>query len=1737
MAAKFAKKSTPTRMIYPSGIYPDLYDNNKTTTNIQTGTVSGIMNTSVVIGDIEVPSTPSFGDAKLVGGKIGLYINSITLGQNSPGIPGLKAFKVTTAIGNREGGKSSAGSLVSLEGFAQFAAMHTGQGVTEDFSGYVAPNPDEEQEVVQDVIIKRYNPYLSRSDGYKYGERFGQKRNVLTPVSSSKHFERYGETHDELGEIYFIEHEDNAILTGGAWYSVKEHKSLLNYNREKWKSKNLGQVKPDASRAPEAHRMQRIKWSKTETFPRTNIEEVQRVNTTNTFFDGVKEATTFKTQDENGTIVRAAYGDVAFSSSKVKSGGQSLHMHSVYPHRDNVIASIFYPKGQNAGSGEGVIDKSENNQCSFVTKQLPLPTHLYSGKGSATAPPQPMMPTVSLCLNIENLAPALRRDQTTAGLPNHDRRLNRSLCITFGEEKPGAGDNFYSYVKRHAPNFESQGQDSSNGNGSSAKSFFGMALVNSNGKIGMHKLSSQGKVDSGGTSYTDISFRGDATRGEVAFVTAPNTSFRKELSNQWMDLEFQFHPDLNGVYFLLKDPDTGDVFSDPNPHTAAHLINIKNITASGDGLWALNDSTNFPRYMTIWLNNYQAIKGAFSDAVQKYSTGLKTGAATAGGTDATDTELKVYASRGGDDATRINQGGLSVKHSSYIVVGSGDSISDEDGLTSVISARDDDTNTAGFLTYTCTDGPSSSASANKELFFDKDPDREVTSSETMESSVYIDNINISQFNMLHNNATPSGNNRVPSRLKIPKTYQSSPSGFVLTSNIENINDAKVDQPSYLCFGFDNLSDLEGSAKKMLMNGFSVSGDNEPIYLGVHSGSEAQLDSDSNCLRVGYTSSVEDYGRQGAADSNSKTDSTTGPDEINNESAVFSNKEGSPTTSFRGLNVGDLGVDNAEFSVVSEDTGNVDGFTQKGFIQWNFNRRRTNSNETLASAVNDATTTSITVSDGSAFSVNGFIQTREGTANNRETMLVTAINSNTLTVVRAQNDPDGGALGKTHASGTALHHIAMPEKRESIFVSARPLKATSTVSLTVDDASIFNSPLETEYIVYIYNDSHANPTTGYPRTIKLIKREGDEVTFDREHGIPAEGEYKFLISPKKYWLMLEIHNFAHSHLRNHHNNSAHTPYSVITSSGKFTDEVIDDSETRININNNSGGVFRFGYVIQIEEELMLIVSEPGTGATELTVQRGYGSSTATTHPTNTLIQFPPRKYLPEKTYTSAIMVNETGNLGATFNETLYNDGDYINSWDLDPFVKQDDTAIDLKDYGFGDFKEEKKSGGHLGHLNLNVQNDVSKYKEIDVSGIVKVDNVKPEETFTTMISPDNPTESYKINIDTETSTNNPIYFIAEFEDELPKITNFKVQPNEKDPFLVDYIWTCADEDVWYGFLQISDNLLSHQYDGAILHLPLNDEGVDGEKVDHSADNVISAFDAEGAASSFDTSIDSAASAPSYDVEGLAGNALRFSGNTTLLVGTEDTNAGNTFSDITKEMSIVIHATHDTGNFSGGGSGSTEHLLVKRRDDGLKKSVEIFASYSGSGSTGHIMARVYSSDLTRVELRSSSPIPKGVPMNIMLTFDANLTSQNIKLFINGKLEDVTGPVIAAHSSSETNTGWVLGTNLNTGQGRLRIGSDVVSLTADGWDGKIEEVAIYDRVLYPVDVTSGKFTLTKPLKDLTSDVPVTETKGISNTYNAKLFVKDYHNIRGRGKEDVACSPTASHRKAAFEVQGVLD
>ena len=124
MATKFFKKTIHEYGIMPNATYADLFDNNKANTDIQSGTVGGIQTTSLFAADYKTAVQPAFGSAKLVGAKVGLYINSITAGNNT-GSAGLKAFKLNQDIGNREGGKGSLGTLIDNQDIVQFSSHHS----------------------------------------------------------------------------------------------------------------------------------------------------------------------------------------------------------------------------------------------------------------------------------------------------------------------------------------------------------------------------------------------------------------------------------------------------------------------------------------------------------------------------------------------------------------------------------------------------------------------------------------------------------------------------------------------------------------------------------------------------------------------------------------------------------------------------------------------------------------------------------------------------------------------------------------------------------------------------------------------------------------------------------------------------------------------------------------------------------------------------------------------------------------------------------------------------------------------------------------------------------------------------------------------------------------------------------------------------------------------------------------------------------------------------------------------------------------------------------------------------------------------------------------------------------------------------------------------------------------------------------------------------------------------------
>ena len=1934
MGAKFNKKITPERMVYPNSVYPDLCDNNKTTTDIAMGSVGGITQTSFVIGDFTVPTRNAYGDGDLIGAKLNLYINSITRTSSASGIPGLKAYKVPVNIGDREGGKNTAGSLISLQDFAQICSYHETGTVAETFNGYTTPT-DESTELIQDVILIKEGPYLLRDDGYKYGDRFGESRAFRKAISKSKHFKRFGEKLSDGTEVYRITRKEGAVYKG--WESVRENKHWARFNKERWQDWEIGGEEHGIYTQKEEFDI--IKYERTETIQRSNTEDiVQRANTTNTFFDGVSEAQTFKTQDENANVTRVAYGDIAFSSSKTRTGGQSLHMHSVYPHRDTHISDIFYEQGTEANT--------ENQQCSFVTKELPLPVHLYSHRAEGTSASSgqeggqvaPLMSTVSVCLFLESIAPILRR----IGLQAHGQggvdeaqtattlreRLNRSVVITFGEEKPFTGEKFYDYVKRHAPDATSASTNDSTltGAGTNAKSFTGLAIVNDGGTYGYATLSrkflsqNSGVDPTNAAHYTDINFLLDKARGEVC-TPIVSTNLNANIDNTWLNLDFQMHPDSSHINAVMYDPDTGDVHSGTKGGTNRNirLHNIKNTTATGGGLWAMNDATNFPRFMTIWVNNFQTIPGTFDTSEGKYETGLKVAVAVDRDIPDSDNDgentlndgtltnkLRVYASRE-RDGTSIHQGAASTKSAAFLNIGAGDTlyVQPHGTLTSdvpnapyeiIVEKRNTSTFTDGFPVLDIS--TNIDVKAGEKIYFtmDKFPDFNVSGPSVMETSLYIDSITFNNFGMIHNNATPSSTNRIPSRLKIPRTFQAARPAYQYknSSDMSSINNCMTDFPSYICFGFNNISDFEGSTKRLLMNGFTVGGDNAEIYQGItnavtdpdpmtaedtdvtfvsntladyastasnnkyvlvedssgskyliwydHDGngvkpaglnedfnqeidissttaaaaniraatqtavadnsdfaaaftisgtgavltmidkdigtatdavrgagytnsiltvttqtqgttvtvSAAQIDAERSCLRVGYTSSIENYGRQGAVDSLQRADDNGSAPEhhiaqIPNASNVFDNSHGTPYTARRGLNVGDLGVDDAEFSVHTNDTYNVDGFTQKGIIQWSFNRRVTQlsgvtvTNDPLAAGGFTLNVTQISAGT-TTIVVNDYLKIGS------EIMKVTAITGTALTIVRGQD----GTTAAEHANGAQVSLVALPEARENIFTSARITKVIDDNTVQVDSPSLFNFESDQEYILYIYNDTHASPTTGFPKTIHVSGRSNNEIEFRQKHGIPTDGVFKYLISPKKYWLMLEIHNHTnHPLMRKSNSNVAldnvvYFEKTAIVASNVADDPVVildepvhanNPPETVINIPNGYDSDIKIGDIIQIDDELMLVTNldDDGSNADKLGVQRGMFGTTITTHAKKSILYYAARRYLPEKTYDSAVMlsagVGSSSNqftFGTTFNEVLYNDGEYINSWDLDPFTDETDTAIELKDYGFGEFDDETNSGGYAGHINLNIKNDVTTYKEIDVSGVIKADSITDNDTFTMLVSADEPTDSYRINIDTEDGTN-PFFMTAVYEDKLPTVTNFKVQPNEKDAFFLDFTWDCPDEDVWYGFIHLSDRSIKDQYHGALMHIPFNDDAIEGQTI--STFQVLDEFGELLTTAPFADTIHGTTSClPNFTVEGLAGNAVQFDSNDVVYVGSS---SDNNFADIGKEMSIVIHATNADPNFT---SGANQYIL--RKGNSLSNtSIDVLGERVGITSQGKIVVRLMSfgdnTSTKHVELSSTSIIEKDVPMNIIITFDANLYRGNVKLFINGKLEDQSGEVLSTHAAGN-NTGWRHKVSLDSGNAPLNIGSKKLNLVSEGWNGTIEEIVIYDRLIYPVEVKSGKFTLTKPLEELTA-----EADSSSKNYTARLFVKDYHNIRGRSKDEVATSAPISFRKAAFNVSGVAD
>ena len=217
-----------------------------------------------------------------------------------------------------------------------------------------------------------------------------------------------------------------------------------------------------------------------------------------------------------------------------------------------------------------------------------------------------------------------------------------------------------------------------------------------------------------------------------------------------------------------------------------------------------------------------------------------------------------------------------------------------------------------------------------------------------------------------------------------------------------------------------------------------------------------------------------------------------------------------------------------------------------------------------------------------------------------------------------------------------------------------------------------------------------------------------------------------------------------------------------------------------------------------------------------------------------------------------------------------------------------------------------------------------------------------------------------------------------------------------------------------------------------------------------------------------------------------------------------------------MSVVLHIIPDSAS-------DTRYLISQNiYDENNGDSYGTDKFYLRLNSSNQIEAMVSFSTTGFVSLTSSSIIPTNsdIPTNVILTVDTSLKAANVKLFINGKLEDQSGLSTTAGGTNN----WKKNTPIYGGNSVIRFGNHLLYDTA-GYDGKMEEIVIYKKCIYPVNPTVGRFLLTKPLSELGSS-----SIASGQPYVAKLFIKDYHNIRGKLPTEVCSPPQISWRKASF-------
>ena len=482
---------------------------------------------------------------------------------------------------------------------------------------------------------------------------------------------------------------------------------------------------------------------------------------------------------------------------------------------------------------------------------------------------------------------------------------------------------------------------------------------------------------------------------------------------------------------------------------------------------------------------------------------------------------------------------------------------------------------------------------------------------------------------------------------------------------------------------------------------------------------------------------------------------------------------------------------------------------------------------------------------------------------------------------------------------------------------------------------------------------------------------------------------------------------------------------------------------------------------------------------------------------------------QRTYQSVCMIDDDlattsggKGLGVTFNEESFS----TNSGNTEYFLRRklglsgEDTIFDTDDFGFGTFKENQtgyvsRFVPKLGINDINLDNVLHKRKP------------KAGDRLSFAMRPTESAKDTRVVICSGshgTTANRPKLF-ARFEDELPTIEDFTVSPNKDNPQFLDFNWKTEAKDLWYGLLHIDNKQINSQYENAIAHMPLDEDSVAASTIflyyPDQGDRYTDRAAAGSRVAATVTDTDGTASTVTAEKDGLAGFCKQFDAVDSEL----DFSTGSSLTDPGNEMTLVAHCIPNLVT-----STATRNLFF--RNEFLTVTLQ-----SASAGT-FIQAVIQNSNDDTYTLKSPYVYTDGeTPLSIIVTFDKDITANNAKLFVNGALSDSLS-VDLDYGLKVNNSDIIIGNDDNNDD--------------DGFNGKIEEVVLYNKCLEVINPQSKKFTYTKPLKNGETNKATSAGSGSPETYYARLFLKDYHNIRGYTTDEVASSSQLTVRKTSFRL-----